>query len=289
MRQLLLIHFFFCITCTVWAQASPWETVAPAGSFVYTDIRSAAQEAGSAYRMILEGPQIVRDKKQMGKLQSLSSLMALKLVNNDLERLPSSVLNLSALVYLNSTGNKLTGLSDSMGMLGNLKYLDLQGTAFDTLPSGVYGIPRLQSFTLASNTDTLTITSDIRFWSKNLTELRFYSCVLDTLPKEFSKLDKVEKMVMYRCRMDSIPSVMYPMEHVKELWLDSNLLTEVPRMICTMKGLTYLSLRGNRITKVSSSICFLTSLEVLDLRGNPLDPYDVKVLQALLPKCRILF
>ncbi|MCE2773052.1 MAG: hypothetical protein LW750_06400 [Bacteroidetes bacterium] len=49
-----------------------------------------------------------------------------------------------------------------------------------------------------------------------------------------------------------------------------------------------LSLRNNAITRVHHNICFLSQLQVLDLRGNPMDPYDVRCLQALLPQCRIV-
>ena len=49
------------------------------------------------------------------------------------------------------------------------------------------------------------------------------------------------------------------------------------------------SLSGNKIKHIPSTICFLSNLAVLDLRGNPIDPYEIKVAQALLPSCRILF
>ncbi len=271
------------------AQPSPWETVAPPGSFIYADIKSAAKEASSAYRLHIEGGLILNDKKQLGKIASLTSLMALRLDNNGISQLPSAFLGCHALVYFSSTGNALTNLPDSLGMWNSLKFLELQQTSFDTIPEGIYGLPRLNSFMLNGNTDTICFTSSVKMFPKCFTELRIYNTLVDTLPEEFAQLSQLSKLVMYKCKLYDIPQQIFPLTGLSELWLDSNNLTVVPPSIAQMQGLTYLSLRGNRITKVTSSICFLKNLVVLDLRGNPMDPYDVQVVQALLPNCRVLF
>lgn len=269
--------------------SNPWESVAPGGSFVYTDIREAAKNASAAYRLEISGAEQLSDKKFATKVSSLTSLMALRISNNGISEFPSSFLSLHALVYFSSSGNAFTTLPDSLGMLGNLRFVELHQTNFDTIPDGLYGVPRLQSLTINENKDTICFTSSIKYFSKSLVELRLYNTMFDTLPEEFSQLNSLSKLVMYKCKLFDIPKPVYNLAKLSELWLDSNSLTTIPPDIAKMQGLTYLSLRGNRITKVTSSICFLKNLVVLDLRGNPMDPYDVKVVQAMLPNTSVLF
>lgn len=269
--------------------SNPWEAVAPAGSFVYTDVREAAKNASNAYRLEISGTEQLRDKKFASKVSSLTSLMALRISNNGISDFPASFLSLHALVFFSSSGNAFTTLPDSLGMLGNLRFIEFHQANFDTVPEGLYGLSRLQSLTINGNTDTLCFTSSIRYFSKSLVELRLYNTLFDTLPGEFSQLNSLTKLVMYKCKLYEIPKPVYNLAKLSELWLDSNSLATIPADIRMMQGLTYLSLRGNHITKVTSSICFLKNLVVLDLRGNPMDPYEVNVVQALLPNTRVLF
>lgn len=288
MKQLLVL-LFAGFSIVLVAQPSPWETVAPSGSFVYNDIKDAAKNASSAYRMELNGPGIFLDKKQMSRIPALTSLMALRLNFNGLSQFPTQFLAVHSLVYFSSVGNPFTTLPDSIGMLSNLKFLELQQTAFDTLPEGIYGLGRLQSLMINANSDTLRFSPAVKLISKRLTDLRLYNTMLDTFPEEFGQLAQLRKLVFYKCKLNEIPPHVYALNQLSELWLDSNNISVLPSSIARMQGLTYLSLRGNRIAKIPSAICFLKELLVLDLRGNPLDPYDVQVVQALLPNCRVLF
>jgi len=268
---------------------NPWESVAPGGSQIFTDVKEASKNASAAYRLEITGGEQFLDKKFATKISSLKSLMALRLKDNGLTEFPSALLSLNALVYLSSSGNAFATLPDSLGMLGNLKFLEFHHAAFDTIPDGVYGLPRLVSLTIGNNSDTICFTNSVKYFSKSLIELRIYNTLFDTLPEEFGSLKALSKLVMYKCRLRDIPEPVLNLAGLSELWLDSNSITTIPRSISTMQGLTYLSLRGNRITTVTSSICFLKNLVVLDLRGNPMDPYEVSVVQALLPNTRVLF
>lgn len=292
MRLPLLISFLFFVV-QMSAQTSlpinPWESVAPGGSQVFTDLKDAAKNASVAYRLELVGPEVFRDKKYPAKVSALSSLMALRISDNGLTDFPRSFLDLHALIYFSSKGNAFHSLPDSLGMMSNLKFMEFHQAAFDTVPEGLYGLPRLQSLTFNGNTDTLVFTSAVKYFAKTLIELKIYNSLFDTLPDEFSQMSALSKLVLYKCKLTEIPKPVYNLSTLSELWLDSNNLTVLPTDIALMQGLTYLSLRGNRITKVTSSICFLKNLVVLDLRGNPMDPYDVNIVQALLPDTRVLF
>lgn len=281
--------FFFAFLCaSLNAQVNPWENVAPADSYVYTDLKTAIKDASACYRLELSGAEHFKDKKLLAKASVLNGVMAFRLVNNNLATIPSSFQNMPALKYFYSSGNPFTAFSDSMGMWSALRFMELSGTNFDTLPKGIYGCGRLESISIASNKDTLKITSEISSLSK-LTEIKIYFTSVDTLPAALLQMTKLKKLVFYKCGLKEIASPLIQMSQLKELWLDSNSISVLPRNITSMQSLTYLSLRGNRITHIPSTICFMQQLAVLDLRGNPIDPYEIKVVQALLPECRILF
>jgi Leucine-rich repeat (LRR) protein len=290
-----IVPFIICfillfLTGKISAQAvSPWETVAPPGSYVYTDLKTAIKDANVCYRMEISGTDFLKEKKILSKPVGLNGLIALRMLNNNLTALPSSFNYLPGLKYFASSGNPLTTLSDSLGMWSELRFLELIGTNFDTLPKGIYGCGRLFSLSIASNKDTLVITKEIADLRKTLSEVKIYSTIIDTLPPEIATMPALKKFVFYKCGLKEIPEPVLQMSQLSELWLDSNSITQLPRSISSMKNLSYLSLRGNHLAHIPSTICFLQNLSVLDLRGNPIDPYEIKTLQALLPSCRILF
>ena len=281
---LLLFCFYFLLAP---AQPSPWNSVAPAGSFVYTDLKTAVKDAAVCYRLDLTGFDFFKDKKILPKSVALTNVMAFKIGNNNLSALPSVFLQMHSLVYFHSSGNPLTTLSDSLGMWSELKYLELYDTKFDTLPEGIYGCTKLVSLR-PTNKNTLHITGGISNLHA-LYELDIFHTIIDTLPESFSSMKNLQRLALYKTGLKNIPEQILPMSQLRELTLDSNSISSIPREITSMKGLTYLSLRGNKIKHVTSSICFLQNLATLDLRGNPIDPYEIKCLQALIPSCTILF
>jgi Leucine-rich repeat (LRR) protein len=291
LRKLCVLCASAAISTALSAQSdnSPWETVAPSGSTVYYDMKSALKDAPVCYRLDLTNADFVLDKKILPKVPKLTNLMALKLGNNHLTEIPSVFLDLPSLTYFSSANNPLTTINDSIGMLGSLRFIELYGTNFDTLPIALTGLERLQSLTIGQNKDTLFIPKEFSSLHNSLTELRIYSTILDTLTPEFTNLDKLQKIVFYKCGLTYFPYHVSKLASLKELWLDSNNITEIPRYISNLQNLQILSLSGNKIQHVPSTICFLKNLEVLDLRGNPIDPYEVACVQALLPECRILF
>jgi Leucine-rich repeat (LRR) protein len=270
------------------AQQSPWNTIAPPGAITYTDLKTAEKNASVCYRLDLTAFDFYKDKKILPKMSSLTNVMGFMIGNNNLTELPSVFLQMHSLVFFQSSGNPLTTLSDSIGMWSELKFLNLYGTNFDTLPEGIYGCTKLYSMSIANNKDTLKITDAISSMS-SLVELNIFSTVLDTLPIKFSGMKNLRRLSFYKTGLNEFPKQIVAMNELQELCLDSNTISSLPRVISEMSGLTYLSLRGNKIKHVTSSICFLKNLTTLDLRGNPIDPYEIKSLQALLPSCSILF
>src|SRR6266498_3231539 len=76
---------------------SPWETVAPSGSFVYTDLRFATKDANTCYRLEISGTEFLKEKKMLSKPIGLNELIAFRMMNNGLTTIPSSFSNLPSL------------------------------------------------------------------------------------------------------------------------------------------------------------------------------------------------
>src|SRR6476620_4985349 len=92
---------------------SPWESVAPSGASVYTDMKTALKEPASVYRLDLTNADFTLDRKILPKVPQLTSVMALKLGNNHLTEIPSVFLSLPAIAYFGSFNNPLRAISDS--------------------------------------------------------------------------------------------------------------------------------------------------------------------------------
>ncbi len=91
------------------------------------------------------------------------------------------------------------------------------------------------------------------------------------------------------CGLNKVPKTIGKLSSLEQLTLDNNNIFVLPKSIYKLKNLKYLSLKSNKLTAISDYICLLKNLEVLDLRGNYFKEYDVAVLKALLPKCRVLY
>jgi Leucine-rich repeat (LRR) protein len=93
---------------------------------------------------------------------------------------------------------------------------------------------------------------------------------------------------MTRCGLTDVPKPVGKVATLEMLVLDDNKLTELNKRVFKLKNLKVLSLRNNQLTSISENISVLQNLEVLDLRGNTFKEFDIAVLKALLPKCRVL-
>ena len=94
---------------------------------------------------------------------------------------------------------------------------------------------------------------------------------------------------MTRCGLKDVPKTVAKIAPLEMLILDDNKLTELNKRVFKLKNLKYLSLKNNQLTSISENISVMQTLEVLDLRGNTFKEFDIAVLKALLPKCRVLY
>lgn len=284
-RTVSLILFFYCWAIVSFAQTrDPFKEVGIPGSFVYTNLKEALQEPASVSKMILTGPQ---DPKLMEKFKKLSSLNAVRFINNSFLNLPASLTGNASLMFLSSNGNALSDLPEDIGNLGNLMYLEIAGSNFDSFPESIGGLGRLKSIVIDVNTDTLFIPEAISN-SKSLEQLIIYKCQLDTLPLTFNKLSSLKMLWLEECGISELPDSLQKITGLETLILDNNKLTSLPSGLYEITTLKKLSLRNNKISQISDFISRLEGLAELDLRGNPISEYDADILRILLPGCTIL-
>ena len=127
-----------------------------------------------------------------------------------------------------------------------------------------------------------------RYLSK-LNSVLLYNTKLDTLPNNFGKLKNLKSLTIVKCGFSRVQKPICDLSSLETLVLDNNDIGELPQCLYQLKNLKYLSLRSNNLSSLSDHVSFLQNLDVLDLRGNFFKEYDVKVLEILLPNCRILY
>ncbi|MGL4597906.1 MAG: leucine-rich repeat domain-containing protein [Bacteroidia bacterium] len=284
-------YFLFCLLLLAFSvraqQPIQLAQLVPAGSFTYTDIKSAVKESSQCYWLNLSGP-VEANAKVLAKLPSLSNLMILQLSANSYSQILPGFCTYSSLIYFSAEKNPIEFFPDSFAMLGQLKYLDLYQTSLDSFSNGMVWLPRLQSLRIVANTDTFCISKNITALERTLERLVLDSTHLDSLPASIGTLKKLKHLSLVHTGIDTLPAAIKKLTALETLLLDGNQLTELPNEIKYLKNLKVLSLRNNKIQHINSRICFLENLSVLDLRGNAISEYEVACLKVLLPGCQIL-
>lgn len=286
MRNLLIISLLLAAVCLQAQQdADPFDKYGPPG-VVYTNLKEALKDADMVYKLRIHDQPF--EPKLLPKLGSFSQLQALELASNGLTLLPVEIKNLKNMVYFASIGNALTALPKDFSNIADLMELRLHSTNLDSIPSEIAYLGRLRTLEIQNNTDTLHFPVTIGYLS-GLTSMVVFNTIIDTLPGSFGNIKKLKELTLVMCGLKEVPKPIVRIATLEQLYLDNNSIKELPSGIFKMKKLKYLSLKSNNLTHIPDSVCLLKDLEVLDLRGNKFAKYDIEIMQALLPKCRILY
>ena len=214
-----------------------------------------------------------------GDFAGLTSLIALRLDNNNLTTLPDGVFaGLTALRTLRLEDNRLTTLPAGVfDGLTALRTLRLEDNFLATLPDGVFaGLTALRMLTLQRNRLT-TLPAGVFDGLTALTTLGLYENSLTTLPAGvFDGLTALETLYLYDNSLTTLPAGVFDgLTALTTLALSDNSLTRLRAGV--FDGLTALEtliLSDNSLTWLPAGVfAELTALTGLSLTGNDGAPF----------------
>ena len=194
----------------------------------------------------------------------LKQLKMLNLAFNELQSVPSSISSLKNLMYLNLGNNKIHSISESIGELHDLKQLYLQSNSFSTLPSSIEKLKNLEVLDLSSN--------------------RF-----EELPSFIGNLVNLKQLYLAGNNFSLIPGSFNNLLNLIELYLQDNKLNIFPDFIESLGKLEILFIAGNRIKNIPKNIGNLQKLKVLFLPKEGFSEDEQERIKPILPKTDIYF
>ncbi len=286
LKQNIFIAFILCSRlCTLQAQ-NEFDKYGPSGSLVYTDLKEALRVEKKVYKIDLSYKKV--EPRLYEKLSKITDLQALKLSTNELTDYPKNFEALYNLVYFASYNNKLSSFPPNLRPFSNLYFLELQHTAIDSVPAQIAYLNRLQSFKFGNTDDTLKLPQTLHFL-KNLKDVSFENCVMDSFPKQLFKIPSLYYLNLSNTNTWYLTRHFERLRNLEVLIVENNHLSSVPFDIYKAQKLRFISFRGNQLTRLPDSISQLENLTVLDIRGNNFTPDEVEKLKALLPGCQVKF
>jgi internalin A len=230
---------------------------------------------------------------QVGELLSLQCLDA---SSNDLDALPSSLVNLAQLVVLNVAGNNLTRLPDDIHRLAGLRRLNVSDNDLEALPTRIGGLDALEELDVSGNKLTALPAQVGRLY--RLRELTASDNELHELTDDLCRLRELEVLLLRDNRISlvsprvrqlrmlrvldlsandlhTLPDEIGMLRNLQTLQLAENMLAEIPASIGQLSGLRELDLADNQLTRLPKELGYLRPDILLNLKGNPLaEPYS---------------
>jgi Leucine-rich repeat (LRR) protein len=117
--------------------------------------------------------------------------------------------------------------------------------------------------------------SELSIQYPNLRILNLNRNNLQTLPKEISKLHKLEKLHLKYNKITALPQEISYLKYLTHLYLNNNYLTALPSKIGNLKNLSHLNLRRNEISNFPKQMVNLSNLKNLIITHNPVDELPV--------------
>lgn len=285
MLKRLLLYLIFSAALTLGAQ-NEFDKYGPFGSMTYTDLKEALRIEKKVYKLDLSYQK--PDPKLYEKIHKLTDLQALKLSTNEVTDYPKDFDALYNLVYFASYNNKLSAFPPNLKPFANLHYLELQHTLIDSIPAQIAYLNKLQSFKFGNTDDTLRLPSTLHYL-KNLKDLSFENCILDSLPYALFSLRSLYYINLSNTNTWYLSRDFDRLPNLEVLIVENNHLNAVPFDIYKASKLRVVSFRGNHLSRLPDSISQLENLTLLDLRGNNISAEELEKLKILLPGCEIRF
>jgi Leucine-rich repeat (LRR) protein len=202
------------------------------------------------------------------QIGSLTELMSLNLLYNQITTLPPQIGSLGKLYSLNLAGNQLAAVPAQIGSLSALGILDLGDNRLESLPP----LTNLtQLWLLALENNRLAALPDGLGNLKKLSHLAVHTNQLTSLPGEIGGLAELEYLDASRNQLTSLPAEIGALHKLTTLWLVDNHLADLPVALWSLPRLNKLALSGNQLSALPGEISGLvSSLQILWLSDNQL-------------------
>lgn len=203
---------------------------------------------------------------------SCSNVEYVKLSDNQLTNVPSSLDRLTRLVKLVVSDNQLAEFSVAFAELARLKILDLHGNNLKKLGPDLWIAPSLASLNLSSNffasLPPMLAGVDARLCG-SLEELYMgENHCRNEIFLQLARCRELRKLNLSMNEIYDIPDGLHSFPHLTELYLSHNQISALPDDINQAAGLRVLCVNNNRLSTLPGELCECKELRVLDASNN---------------------
>lgn len=190
--------------------------------------------------------------------------------NNQLQTVPSVMVELPKLLLLDLSFNELRSLPEAIATgLPQLENLILHHNYFEEVPAVLAGMAELRKLDLTSNRvssfdldeGALPALKDLLLGHNSLTELS----------PSLLRLTSLGVLDVSSNNIDALPEKLSDLSALEELYLDNNSIEELPACIASIAGLHSLRVTNNKLKSVPEELLDMNII-LLSLGGNQLDP-----------------
>ncbi|XP_063056092.1 volume-regulated anion channel subunit LRRC8B-like [Engraulis encrasicolus] len=190
-----------------------------------------------------EGTQLLA----LQNLKSMQNLTCLKLINCDLQRIPSSIFSLVNVQEIDLEGNDLKTIEEviSFQHIPRLFTLKLKHNSITYIPVHIGVLESLEQLHLSHN-HIKTIPAQL-FLCTRLYYLDLSHNSITFIPGEIQNLRRLQYLNIANNNIDVIPDEVFHCRTLQSLLLDHNNLSSVPPQVSVLTNLSLLDLRGNQL------------------------------------------
>jgi Leucine-rich repeat (LRR) protein len=123
---------------------------------------------------------------------------------------------------------------------------------------------------------------------KDLKILYLQNNVLQNLPNELAKLERLQTLNLAQNSFFEFPLVVTQLKKLEDLDFSNNKLQNLPDDFANLQELKVLHLQRNKLKQLSEAIFQLPKLKVLNISNNPLAK-KIKEIKERLPHCKVIF
>lgn len=164
---------------------------------------------------------------------------------------------------------------------------DFSSKVINTMPSGTESMMNLIKINLFNN--KLLKFPESLTKCDGLLQLDISSNKMVEISPNIKYLTFLNEINLNKNQLTTLPYEFGDLKNLKSLYIRGNLLKEMPKSIAKLTSLENLDLSLNGLTSMPIEISNLKRLKTLSLVGNPISKKEQKLIQALLPTCKIFF